>query len=205
MTGVAKAPAGDAGGTGPQLLILANDWLELGVNETDGSIEMSDSPRRPPRHRSSTWNPGRTWHDRPAQWWGYWEVRDSVHDIQADGHAADHHLQEGSIIARWETSTFVLTIVRELQRSRLVETVSLEAKVTMTVIDLSIAFRPALTDFLDASDVSVGEHTSFLETEARRSAYHWFAGGEYAHLCSRRSPDVVLTSGSSCRRAGSMP
>ena len=59
---------------------------------------------------------------------------------------------------------------------------SLEAKVTMTVIDLSIAFRPALTDFLDASDVSVGEHTSFLETDARRSAYHWFAGGEYAHL-----------------------
>ena len=110
--------------------------------------------------------------------------------------------EEGSIIARWETSTFVLTIVRELQRSRLVETVSLEAKVTMTVIDLSIAFRPALTDFLDASDVSVGEHTSFLETDQHGAAP--ITGSLEASTptsCSRRSPDVVSTSGSSCRRA----
>jgi hypothetical protein len=79
--------------------------------------------------------------------------------------------------------------------------VTLLARQTLAITDYSIAFRPTVTDFLDASDVAVGEHTSFIPAAEPRTSFHWFVGGDYAHLMltqvTGRGPHlgIVLTDG----------
>ena len=183
------------------MLILKNNWLELRVSEEDGCVHSL--------YTSSAGGAGgyeyvektSLTNQFPQCLWGQWELRDSF-TTHKPSEAAFSVVNDGNkIICRWENSGFILSITRDLHDSHLAETVCLQAKQTMTVIDFNMAFRPAVTDFLDASNVSVGEHNSFILTEEPRSAYHWFAGGNYAHLMftqvTGRGPHlgVVLTDG----------
>lgn len=183
------------------MLTLKNEWLQLGVDEADGCIHSLrlSSPTRP--EPCEYVEPSSLTDAAAGSPWGAWEVRDSFTTYKPSDATVQVSCDGDAVTARWETAAFSLTIARELQRTHLVETVSLEAKRTLAIIDLNLTFRPAVTDFLDASNVSVGEHASFISTDERRSAYHWFTGGDYAHLMftqvTGRGPHlgVVLTEG----------
>jgi hypothetical protein len=181
------------------VLTLENGWLELGVDETDGCIHRLrlSSPSNVHEYVEKTSLAARFAQCR----WGQWELRDAFTTHKP----ADATLRvtgaDDSITARWETEGYVISITRQLGASRMIETVSLEARQTLAITDFSVAFRPAVTDFLDASNVSVGEHTSFIQGDEPRSSFHWFTGGDYAHLMftqvTGRGPHlgVVLTEG----------
>jgi len=183
------------------MLKLKNDWLEVGVDEEDGCIHML-------RVSSSTTSTGYEYVESTSLTdplshclWGRWELQDSFATYNPSEAALSVVSEQNKVISRWETGGFLLSITREIHNSHLAETVTLQAKQTMAVIDFNVAFRPAVTDFLDASNVSVGEHNSFIPTEEPRSAYHWFTGGNYAHLMltqvTGRGPHlgIVLTEG----------
>ena len=181
------------------MLTLENDWLNLGVSEQDGYVHTLrlGSPTSVHEYVETT-SLGPQF-DRCL--WGQWELRDSF-TTHRPADATFSIVKEGNaIVAQWETAGFVVSITRELQPGVLTETVALRAKQTMAVIDFNLAFRPAVTDFLDASNVSVGEHASFMPAPESRSSYHWFTGGDYAHLMftqvTGRGPHlgVVLTEG----------
>lgn len=183
------------------MLRLNNSWLALGVDEADGHIHTLrlTSPKGPAQYEYVE-SPFTT-NQFPQCHWGQWELRDSFTTHKPSEAALSVVRVQNKVISRWENAGFIVTVSRELHESHLVETVALQAKQTMAVIDFNVAFRPAVTDFLDASNVSVGEHNSYIPNQEPRSAYHWFTGGNYAHLMftqvTGRGPHlgVVLSEG----------
>jgi hypothetical protein len=181
------------------VLTLENGWLELGVDETDGFVHILRLSSASNVHEfvEKTSLAARFAQCR----WGQWELRDAFTTHKPSDASLSVTGADDSITARWETEGYAISITRQLSASRMVETVSLEARQTLAITDFSLAFRPAVTDFLDASNVSVGEHTSFIHGEEPRSSFHWFTGGDYAHLMftqvTGRGPHlgVVLTEG----------
>jgi hypothetical protein len=180
---------------------LTNNWLALGVDETDGHVHSlclsSPNSLTTPEYVEST-----SLTEQFSQCrWGQWELRDSFTTHKPSEAALSVIRVQNKVISRWETAGFIVSIDRELHDSHLAETVTLQAKQTLTVLDFNVAFRPAVTDFLDASNVSVGEHNSYISTVEPRAAYHWFTGGNYAHLMftqvTGRGPHlgIVLTAG----------
>jgi hypothetical protein len=164
------------------MLTLKNKWLEVGVDEADGCIHTLRLAAPSDPASTEYVEPTSLSDGTAACLWGQWEVRDSFTAYKPSEGTVRVTGSPTAITSTWELAGFTLTIVRELQAAYLSETVSLTAKRTMAVIDLSVAFRPAVTDFLDATNVSVGEHASYVLTDERRTAYHWFTGGDYAHL-----------------------
>ncbi len=181
------------------MLTLDNGWLELGVDETDGCVHILRLSSTGSVHEyvERTSLAARFGQCR----WGQWELRDSFTTHKPSDASLSMTSTADSITARWETDGYVVSVTRQLHESHLAETVSLEARQALAITDFSLTFRPAVTDFLDASNVSVGEHTSFIHGEEPRSSFHWFTGGDYAHLMftqvTGRGPHlgVVLTEG----------
>jgi hypothetical protein len=181
------------------VLTLKNGWLELGVSEEDGCIHGLRLSSTSGVHDYV--EPTSLGDEFGQCRWGHWELRDSFTTHKPSDAPVSVVCQPDGITSEWQTTGYVLTIRRRLEEGRLTETVTLRAKQAMAILDFSLAFRPAVTDFLDASNVSVGEHTSFIPADDPRSSYHWFTGGDYAHLMftqvTGRGPHlgIVLTDG----------
>src|SRR5664279_4860705 len=147
------------------MVTLANDWLELEVSEADGSIRSLRLTSSGPETPVDYVEPSSLTDGSAAARWGHWEIRDSFTTHKPSDAILNVVRDGNAICARWESDDFDLSILRTLEASRLTETVTLRAKRTMVVVDFNLAFRPAVTDFLDASNVSVGEHTSFIASD----------------------------------------
>src|SRR5690349_1463977 len=133
------------------MLTLKNDWLEVAVNEADGclhSLRLSSLTTPVPYEYVE---PTAVTDPMVDCLWGQWEVRDSFTTYRSNDAKLHVFADINQIISIWDMPTFTLSISRELHDKYLAETVTLEAKETMAVIDFSVAFRPAITNFLDAS------------------------------------------------------
>ena len=178
------------------MIILKNDWLELGVSETDGCLHSL--------RLLSVTEPGafefvekRSLTDQLSQClWGQWELHDSFTTYKPSDTLLSVTNDRNRVLSKWENNAFSVSIQRELFGTHLAETVTLQAKQTLTVTDFQIAFRPVITNFLDASNVAVGEHSSHIACDDPHIAYHWFTGGNYAHLMltevTGRSPHLGI-------------
>lgn len=164
------------------MINLKNDWLELGVSDTDGclhSLRMM-SVNEP---KSYEFVEKRSIADQVSNClWGQWEVHDSFTTIKPSDMLLSVTQDQNTVLSKWDNSALSVSVQRELHSTHLAETVTLQAKQTLTITDFHVAFRPVITNFLDASNVAVGEHSSHIACEEPHVAYHWFTGGHYAHL-----------------------